>query len=354
MGSAAEEYRIHRGRLDLAPPKIQDLFKPQSKRLSRDIRLRDDDPEAFGLLVDWLYGWGLPELGVWGNMTGVLSSAVHASLAILGTPTSYLPSRVDPNNFPRQFKDQADARGLGHIATSRGDHINFVEEYSHFSPEELRLLDTSWDVDLIESYTGFLRKSVPGNNEAAFEVYETYKKRGGGDRLKLQDKAQAKAFLEAEGVLHDGEVCRCLEGEYFQFTLVKLIIFAAKYEWNILLNEAIQIYRKGETYMARAKLPTRHIEMAYASLNGRLSPGKEVLAFMADYAFYVGKTRREQSSWVEISLKHPAFLQDVMRREDGSTRVPGFEPTTGTWDHSKSPLSGKWIHVDMPASASSV
>lgn len=325
---------MHRAKLQHAPPMIQDLLKPQSKRLSKDVRLREDDPEAFGLLVEWLSDWPLPEFGIWSSMTGDRVSATYRSLENLGVPAASIPSKIDPRKFPRRFMTAEDSRGLGHGDGQRWAHVNFSPEYINFSPEELRLIDTCWDAGLIENYASSLSEEAVCDETAHPKTTNALRKQGDRNRFELQDKSRAKEYLQAEGVLGEGDVCRSVEGEYFQYTVLKLVLFAAKYDWPILLTGAVESYRKGEHYIARMKLPVRHFVLAYASLDPASSPGREVLAFMADYAFQISRTRSMQSRWLEIG--NTALMKEVLLRYE-KTRPGTVVP---------SPLTRKWVYDD--------
>jgi hypothetical protein len=155
----------------------------------------------------------------------------------------------------------------------------------------------------------------------------------GGSRLvrvELQDKSQARQYLGEEGVLGKGPAQQSVEGEYLQYTLLKLILYAVKNEWPALLNEALESYCEGERYIARWALPFRHFELAYASLNPATSPSREVLGFMVDYAFHISKIASMQPEWLEIGGN--ALVRGVLRRGAEVRTSPYTSPLTREWN----------------------
>lgn len=337
VGPAAQVFAVHRQKLNGAPRKIFDLMKPQSKRLSKDIRLRDDDAEAFGLLLEWLYERPLPYFGLWMHHDHSYACAIQNALRKLGTPMLWFPARMLPEREQEHFA-VPDACGSSRVG--RMDHIYSVKEYARFSPEEMRWIETASDGKSVADFTEFLCDSadLPDGRETSRSRPSTAY---GSDELS-GNTSQIREFLVKEGMIQENETRHRIDGEYVQLCLLKLIIFAAKYQWDELLSDAMDAYHTGERHMARSTIPTRHVELVYEFAADTKSPaGTTIVKFMADYAFYIGKYFRKQSSWVSIGLKHLRFMEDIMRREDGSCPVSGYDISTGVWDRDGPQLPGR-------------
>jgi hypothetical protein len=287
--------------------------------------LKEDDPDAFGLLLTWLYRGRLPFFN-----PAILTKAPRVSELPKDNTASGVIKLPSTFTTPREWQEG------GVLVPSHIRSIFALEMYISLSPEELQLLEGPHVIgkELVAGYAKYLQQPV-----------ETDTKRGGrkkrdpdqkstpikGARLALQggsgnlDVAQGdpaillRYLVEGERIPVHSQFGLYVQAEYLQLTLVKLLVMAEKYGWDDLFNDAMDAFREGERYLARRHPLSRHLELAYTGCH----PHSPLLVFFADYAFWAGKYHNTLTELLEVAVGLPDLLSDLCKRLDGRVAAPG-------------------------------
>jgi len=324
---------------------------------TKEATLQDEDANAWGLIMDWLYTGHLPEfdpLYLNSPATGRRRASARPVHSIgLPLPSRFgKPSYSFDNEWRQGGEESMEGEQQSGVSTGHGptwyylQHISAQEPYSHLSTEELRLLEEYQKFpDAAADYASYVNR---GFTETKNDQQEQEKQR---EQPATKDKAPSgeepvneTRTLEDENDEDDTESDKqtqtildhlvnteqipmpipfpsYIEAEFLQLTLLKVMLIADKYCWDDLFNDTMDVYRKGENRLARGHPVLRHMELAYAHCP-RTSP---LVTLLADAAFYLGMANPPSSSVLaEFGLGCPEFWADVRARERGSVGVPGI------------------------------
>lgn len=220
----AEAFHVHRSVLNEASETLKSLVKPQRGQLSKHVRLRDDDSEAFGLAIEWLYGKNIPYYSPRMFMDGDIATGVTQVPTHKDMKVTSLPSIFDPKAADALWQEPGpEGSGVRRI-NSCVNHVCALEAYRSMSPEELRLVETSQSGGSHGTYLSWIYKSVVAPHQQRI-----YKVRKGGQRPIIPKRSQAIDYLRHEGIIDNHRACWNVRGEYLQLTLVNLLAMAEKY-----------------------------------------------------------------------------------------------------------------------------
>jgi RNAse (barnase) inhibitor barstar len=355
VGPEATPFKVHMSMLTRASKVFHAMFKQQFQgATTREATLDDDDANAWGLIMDWLYTESLPEFDplYLKSQATKRQRASGKQACSIGLP---LPSRFGKPAYT--FDSECFVNGVRMIPVSTSttgprrcdiQHICAQEPYTNFSIDELRLLERyrsfPEEAGSYASYVnrGFQPLGTATDNE---QQPETEEQEECGRQLMdttLDDEEDYERHLQAmldhlvtnEQIPMPIPFPSFIEAEFLQLTLLNVLLIADKYCWDDLFNDAMDVYRKGEERLARPHPVLRHIELAY-----RHCPSSSPLVtLLADTAFYQGQANQSSSEMAEFGLVCKEFWEDVMARQEGKISVPGFNRYGGIRT-SKSPLS---------------
>jgi hypothetical protein len=297
------------------------------------MKLEEDDPEAFALLLRWLYTGSLPAISnhyiVYLPFRGFFSS--------VSVQRALFPSTFTPGVYGALFGEMSADESLQHIAA--------IAQYKNLSQEELRLLDEApkgdqWALRYLVHLQGDL--DHPDEKTTAKKPKRPIHSRKKVSKETLD--ALHSYMNDMESIPVGRDIPPLVEAEFFQLTLIKLMIMAEMYDCVDLFNDAMDAYRKSEREMGRESPLHRHVDLAYAWCH-RKSP---LVTLMADRVFFSGKLFGTQNKYKSVALKHPDFLEDIMLRNDAQVQVPGYFPHKERVDPALTPLTlncGSCYHI---------
>ncbi|GAB1310892.1 Kelch repeat and BTB domain-containing protein 7 [Madurella fahalii] len=347
--------------------------------------LETDDPDAFRLLVGWLYRGHIPRVQLYITKPdfSIQDTAQPSSTAGRVTP----PLSIKESVNVRFTLENRDFEGSQAIA----GHLSFHPTYKSFSPEEIRLADyeavaaaepprrdiaitpkvrrdwlngkpgtpmTGEAVSAVNTPSTETadREAVKSNEQQASErpSFTFRMKRSPqrhsdseGSDLDESDEEQEQV-VDYEGwtfpvgfepaavataswlnwkaqpgyLLFTSHEQASKEADSHQFRLVKLIALAEKLCWDKLFNAAMDAYLDGERLMRRTFVPLAHLQVAYTKCC-ETSPFRRLLFDMVHYEATIYKTHWR---YLELSLTCGDFVADLLRRLDHEAWVPGKPP----------------------------
>jgi hypothetical protein len=235
-------FKIHIQRL--GPLATQLSVEPEG-----EVKLLEEEPETFNLVMNWAYSSRLPrvrDLSIYFLPTPALTPIEDKPYAATFTP---YPEPEYKNGLQQ------------HYCT-----IAALPQYSDFSVEELRLYYTG------ESITGTTGIPVVIPYEEA-------------------TRAETK-----------------------QTALLKLLIFAEKYKWEALFNDAMEAFRHGEAQLRRQYVPTSQIFLAFTRCNAP----SQVQNFVGHHALCLGFGNNLMKKYQKFVISAPAFFSFMLEHMDAN------------------------------------
>lgn len=101
------------------------------------------------------------------------------------------------------------------------------------------------------------------------------------------------------------------------------MVFAERYKWEQLFNDAMDAFSYGEVQLHRLYLPTPYIDLAFS--HSPASPAAR--RFILNYAMALGHRHNSMSTYQEAILAHPEILSWMLARMDMRT-LAGFAHDT--------------------------
>jgi hypothetical protein len=341
---------------------------------TRQATFDDDDANAWGVVIDWLYTGILPEFDPSRLTLGLTShhrkqGRLHGRKARAGQPTRAASTSGStpttlvllPARFGRPtFEYQCDAQDADSVFSTPGQkwplyrcdwqHICAQEPYEGISADELHLLEMYEKFPALagryaEFINGGFSSTTDGDDGSSPDKKTGETKDSEGREQEKENARTARTAGEEKGQDGDGklEAQRIqamldylvtvenipvpipypshIAAEFLQLTLLKVLLLADKYCWGGLFNAAMDAYRRGEDQLARPHPVRRHVELAYEFCPAT-SP---LVALMADTAFYLAAATPGSDGWMDdVVQRYPDFWADIVRRREGKVAVPGF------------------------------
>jgi hypothetical protein len=342
VGPERKRYLIHK---DLLTKQSEFFDKALNGKFKENsIYLEEESPDAFDLLVGWLYQGHIPHIGSpFGRLkTPEVNAHVKDPLvadAVLqletpgGTSLRRLlgPSQVDvymptvpqitpPNNegtskvayqpYTEPSTGHAHATNLTISAFDVFKPISAQKQYRRWSPEELRAADYSsdrkWSPNLSFQDLAADLSSIP----TALDPNITDPISHTLNKLTSPAPFAPSSSAHLRGIPHSPPLSTLtVAEESHQLALLNLCLLAESLCWPSLFNPSISAYAQGETTLsARRPLPPAHIALIY-SRSHAASPAR-LLA--ADAAASHLQDAAAQRLYAGLALEYPAFLGDFL------------------------------------------
>ena len=295
-------------------------------------RLADDDPNAWSLIIDWLYCGKLPSFKpVWAlDMVSSVTVKEWVKEKVKRIPLpSYFGPAVSHYEAHREGQN-AQLMRLAHVCTQ--------PFYETMSADELRLIERHMgEGECASRYFYYLQSGR--NVEWSDKPKEPTQRDDAIAPPSLTEQQHRDMYIHLttkERIPIPVPFPGFVEAEFLQVTLVKVMILAHKYAFDDLFNHTMNLYRRGEKEFERRHPVVRHIELAYAFCSSECP----LVTLMADMAAFSAKLNRMAPEVLEFAGQCPEFRGDLMARHDARVGFPGFNRRRDTLDVFQSPLSG--------------
>ena len=309
------------------------MFGPNWKEASEGrARLDEDDPNAWSLIVDWLYCGRLPPFKpVW-------ALDMASSVTVRGSNQNM--KRIPlPSYFGPPVSSYGSHRSDRGVHIMRLGHLCTQSLYEPLSADELRLMERHMDDGefaaryfyYLQSGTNVVWSEKPGppsQRDDAIAPPSLTEQQHKDMYLHLTTKERIPIPVPFPGFV---------EAEFLQVTLLKVMILAHKYALDTLFNDAMDMYRRGEKELERRHPVIRHIELAYAFCSRECS----LVTLMADMVAFSAKLNTMAPEVLEFAMQCEEFSGDLAARHDARVGFPGFDRRRDVVDVFQSPLSGR-------------
>jgi len=275
------------------------------------ITLEEDPPEAFDLLVVWLYRGTFPMTN--GRIGSIFSTQDYLKAPRFSTPTSYLTGELLEGTYewpylPTSLQVQAPPPPppLQPFATAAAGqptetevfvHIGAQTQYQTYSPEELRVGD----------YQVGLKYSDSEPPETALTT---------PTETKLVETTLELRLSSPENISHTDSPT-----DSFSLDLLKLCILAEKYCWASLFNAAVKAYIHAEQSVDQP-IPPEHVDLVYERTYSK-SP---LRLYVIDRIISNQLEPHGHMRYSTMAKKHDEFLEDLLQVM--SVRTPFFNLDT--------------------------
>lgn len=262
------------------------------------IRLPEESPDAFDLLIGWLYQNQIPVAGSAPGPFQVFARGLTGGVAHLNNFISPNKGTFDIPYHQRQELIQYPPLTLLQSPWSeRFDNICCQFYYEHYSPEELRLVD-------YERNRRFKESRGCGTSSDQFPVSTCHIKG-------VPFCHSLKSIMAAE--------------EDHQMSLIRLCLFAETICWTSLFNHAISAYIQGEISLCHRPMPKDHIELIYQRTHEK-SPCRK---FAADSIISQLSSNGQIDRDMDLVDQWPSFLEDIFQRlRPGNNVAKSHDPKT--------------------------
>ncbi|KFZ20216.1 hypothetical protein V502_03282 [Pseudogymnoascus sp. VKM F-4520 (FW-2644)] len=292
VGPREKRYSVHKALLTSQSEYFEKALNGKFKEADEQtIRLPEDSPDAFDLLIGWLYQNQIPALGYGPGPFDEFPRGLVVGATKLGTAVrppnrgtgsvAYQPHEeisASPSLFaqPPGNNNQRD----------RFNHISTQPEYNQYSSDELRLEDYA----LNHRFSDFSRPSP--ENVVIPDPFPVSPGRIDG----IPYCSPIEPIMESE--------------EAHQLALIRLCLFAETICWTSLFNIAMSTYMQGETFLAPRPMPTEHIELIY----DRAHPESPCRKFAADATISQINSAGQIDRNMDLVEQWPSFLEDIFKR----------------------------------------
>ncbi|OBT89993.1 hypothetical protein VE02_01615 [Pseudogymnoascus sp. 03VT05] len=290
VGPREKRYSVHKALLTSQSEYFEKALNGKFKEADEQIiRLPEDSPDAFDVLIGWLYQNQIPVLGYGPGPfdefpRGIVVGATKLGNAVL-PPNNGTGSVAYPPHEEVSATIFVQPQGNNNMR-DRFDHICTQTDYNQYSPDELRLQDYA----LNHRFSDFSRPS-PENvvTPVPFPVSPG----------------------RIDGIPHCSPIEPIMESEEaYQLALIRLCLFAETICWTNLFNIAMTTYIQGESFLAPRPMPTEHIELIYE----RAHPESPCRKFAADATISQINAAGQIDRNMDLVEQWPSFLEDIFKR----------------------------------------
>ncbi|KFY24129.1 hypothetical protein V493_05412 [Pseudogymnoascus sp. VKM F-4281 (FW-2241)] len=301
VGPREKRYSVHKALLTSQSEYFEKALNGNFKEADEQtIRLPEDSPDAFELLIGWLYQNQIPSLGYVPGPFDEFPRGLVVGTTKLGN--AVLPPNRGTGSVAYQPHEDLISTIFMQAATNnnprdRFNHICTQSEYNQYSQDELRLEDYALNHRFSE-----LPRPSPEN-------------------VLIPD------FPVSSGRIDDIPYCSPIEPimeseEAHQLALIRLCLFAETICWTSLFNIAMSTYIQGESFLAHRPMPTEHIELIYE----RAHPDSSCRKYAADATISQINAAGQIDRNMDLVEQWPTFLEDIFKRLRLS---PGLSRTHG-------------------------
>ncbi|OBT49086.1 hypothetical protein VE00_00116 [Pseudogymnoascus sp. WSF 3629] len=290
VGPREKRYSIHKALLTSQSEYFEKALNGKFKEADEQtIRLPEDSPDAFDLLIGWLYQNQIPVLGYGPGPFDEFPRGIVVGATKLGN------AALKPNRGTGSVAYLAHEEVSGTLFVQpqgnnnmrdRFEHICTQTEYNQYSPEELRLQDYA----LNHRFSDFSRPSP--ENVVIPDPFPVLPGRIDG----IPYCSPIEPIMESE--------------EAHQLALIRLCLFAETICWMNLFNIAMSTYIQGENFLAPRPMPTEHIELIYE----RAHPESPCRKFAADATISQINAAGQIDKNMDLVEQWPSFLEDIFKR----------------------------------------
>lgn len=333
------EFKVHKEILTRASPVFTRMFDSNFiESTSAEARLDEDDPNAWALIVDWLYCGTLPPFKPAWALD--VASSVTVKSRTQQMKRIPLPSYRGPP--VSTYSPHSEGRS---VRIMRLAHLCTQPLYESVSADELRLIERHMeDGEFAARYFYYLQSGAdlvwgekPGRPSQRDDAIAP------PCLTEEQHRAMYRHLTTTERIPVPVPFPGFVEAEFLQVTLVKVLILAHKYALDDLFDAAMDAYRRNERELERRHPVIRHLELAYALC----PPACPLLTLVADMAAFSAKLNGMADEVVEFAAGCAAFRGDLAARHDARVAFPGFDRRRDVVDVFQSPLGGgKDYHVE--------
>ncbi|KFY10005.1 hypothetical protein V491_07847 [Pseudogymnoascus sp. VKM F-3775] len=298
VGPREKRYSIHKALLTSQSEYFEKALNGKFREADEQtIRLPEDSPDAFDLLIGWLYQNQIPVLGYGPGPfdefpRGIVVGATKLGNTALppnhGTGTvAYLPHEEPSTTLFQQTAGDNNLR-------DRFNHICTQSEYTQYSADELRLEDYT----LNHRFSDFSRPSP--------------------ENIFIPDPFPVSSG-HIDGIPYCSPIKPIMESEEaHQLALIRLCLFAETICWTNLFNIAMSTYMQGESFLAPRPMPAEHIELIYE----RAHPESPCRKFAADSTISQINAAGQIDKNMDLVEQWPTFLEDIFKRLRLSQGLP--------------------------------
>ncbi|KFY95133.1 hypothetical protein V500_02917 [Pseudogymnoascus sp. VKM F-4518 (FW-2643)] len=292
VGPREKRYSVHKALLTSQSEYFEKALNGKFKEADEQtIRLPEDSPDAFDLLIGWLYQNQIPVLGYGPGPfdefpRGLVVGATKLGTAVRppnrGTGSVAYQPHEEISASPSLFAQPPGNNNL----RDRFNHISTQPEYNQYSSDELRLEDYA----LNHRFSDFSRPSP--ENVVIPDPFPVSPGRIDG----IPYCSPIEPIMESE--------------EAHQLALIRLCLFAETICWTSLFNIAMSTYMQGERFLAPRPMPTEHIELIYE----RAHPESPCRKFAADATISQINAAGQIDRNMDLVEQWPSFLEDIFKR----------------------------------------
>ncbi|KFY80385.1 hypothetical protein V499_00756 [Pseudogymnoascus sp. VKM F-103] len=290
VGPREKRYSVHKTLLTSQSEYFEKALNGKFKEADEQtIRLPEDSPDAFDLLIGWLYQNQIPVLGYGPGPFDEFPRGIFVGATKLGNAA--LPPNRGTGSVAYRAHEEVSAtifvqpQGNNNMR-DRFDHIGTQTDYNQYSPEELRLEDYA----LNHRFSDFSRPSP--ENAVIPQPFPVSPGRIDG----IPYCSPIEPIMESE--------------EAHQLALLRLCLFAETICWTNLFNIAMSTYIQGESFLAPRPMPTEHIELIYERAHPE-SPCRKFAAYATiSQINAAGQIDRN----MDLVEQWPSFLEDIFKR----------------------------------------
>jgi len=317
VGPDEKRYTVHKSLLTAQSEYFDRALNGKFKEADEQtIRLTEESPDAFDLLIGWLYQGQLPVAGFHSTAFDTVPSGEDTEVEVHEPSMTSKPPPPNTGTFDLQYTPVNEAAlssaqvNSFNTWTDRYMHICRQPFYQSASPEELRLADYA------------------RNHRFQWEPI------GGRPGSRLPEPFPV-ATGHLKGIPHCPSIDIIMAAEEaHQLSLLRLCLFAETICWTPLFNLAMTAYVEGENNLRHRPMPKEHVQLIYQRAHDE-SPCRR---FAADSTIAqvgaVGQVDRN----MDLVDQWPSFLEDIFRRMSLSTtltqsRSPKNMPPCEYHDH---------------------
>ncbi|OBT65772.1 hypothetical protein VE03_03398 [Pseudogymnoascus sp. 23342-1-I1] len=290
VGPREKRYSVHKALLTSQSEYFEKALNGKFKEADEQtIRLPEDSPDAFDLLIGWLYQNQIPALGYGPGPFDEFPRGLVVGATKLGSAA--LPPNHGTGRFSYVPHEETSASLFPQPPTNnnlidRFNHIGCQSEYKLYSSDELRLADYA----LNQRFSDFSRPPP--------------------DHVATPD-----SFPVSPGHIDGIPYCSPIEPimaseEAHQLALIRLCLFAETICWTSLFNIAMSTYMQGESFLAPRPMPSEHIELIYE----RAHPESPCRKFAADATISQINAAGQIDRNMDLVEQWPSFLEDIFKR----------------------------------------
>ncbi|KFY01007.1 hypothetical protein O988_02967 [Pseudogymnoascus sp. VKM F-3808] len=290
VGPREKRYSVHKALLTSQSEYFEKALNGKFKEADEQtIRLPEDSPDAFNLLIGWLYQNQIPVLGYGPGPFDAFPRGLVVGATKLGN--SILPPNLGTGNVAYRPHEEPSANIFvmppgDNNPRDRFNHICTQPEYDLFSSDELRLEDYARN----HRFSDFSQPSP--EHVVTPDSFPVSSGRVDG----IPWSPPIEPIMAAE--------------EAHQLALIRLCLFAETICWTSLFNIAMSTYIQGESFLAPRPMPSEHIELIYE----RAHPESPCRKFAADATISQINGAGQIDRNMDLVEQWPSFLEDIFKR----------------------------------------